>query len=152
MTVFGCSDDSPRAIPTDIPFRPDGILEFRQPSSELVTRIVIEIAESDSAQARGLMNRRTLPARGGMIFVDRTSSDQSFWMRNTPLPLDIIFVRSDSTILNIVKKTVPYSDARIESTGKAQFVVEVRAGFTDRMGIKPGQRIHWWREEAAERE
>jgi len=144
----GCLDSSSsRSVATNIEFRPDGVLEFRRASGELVTRIAIEIAESDSAQARGLMDRRSLPERGGMIFIDQSASDQSFWMRNTPLPLDIIFVRSDSVIANIVKRTTPYSDSRIKSIGDAQYVVEVRAGFTDRMSIEAGQRITWRREE-----
>ena len=145
--LSGCSDSSSsRSVATNIEFRPDGVLEFRRSGGDLVARIVIEIAESDSSQARGLMDRRSLPEKGGMIFIDQSSSDQSFWMRNTPLPLDIIFVRSDSVITNIVKRTTPYSDSRIESIGEAQFVVEVRAGFTDRMNIKAGQRITWRRE------
>ena len=146
--VAGCSGsgDSP-TVATNIEFTPHGILEFRQDSGELVTRIAIEIAESDSAQARGLMDRRSLPERGGMIFVSAEPSQKSFWMRSTPLPLDIIFVRSDSSIVNIVKRTTPYSDERILSEGLAQFVVEVRAGFTDRYGIAPGQTINWWRQE-----
>lgn len=145
---FGCSDSSSsRTIATNIEFRPDGVLEFRKPTGEFVTRIAIEMAISDSAQARGLMDRRSLPERGGMIFINDAPSERSFWMRNTPLPLDIIFVRADSTIANIVKRTTPYSDSRIESIGNVQFVIEVRAGFTDRMHIAREQKVTWQREE-----
>ena len=147
VSASGCSDSStkPGEI-LNIEFRPDGVLEFYEQDGELVTRIAIEMAVSDSAQARGLMDRRSLPDRGGMLFIDDTASAQEFWMRSTPLPLDIIFVASDSTIVNIVKRTAPYSDDRIKSERDSQYVVEVRAGFTDRMGIEPGQKITWRRE------
>ena len=147
-SLTGCSDSSnSNVVRTHIEFTAHRVLEFRQTSGELITRIAIEIAESDSAQARGLMDRRSLPERGGMIFVSQAPSERSFWMRSTPLPLDLIFVHEDSTIVNIVKRTTPYSDNRILSEGPAQFVVEVRAGFTDKYGIEPGHRITWWRQQ-----
>ncbi len=143
---FGCTNDSgPPIIQTDIPFRPEGLLDFVTEDGTVVTRIAIEVAESDSAQARGLMERRSLPARGGMLFIDQEPSERSFWMKNTPMPLDIIFVRSDSTIANIVKKTTPFSSEKIKSIGKAKFVVEVRAGFTDRYRITDSLSITWKR-------
>lgn len=145
---FGCTNESgPPVIQTDIPFRPEGLLDFVTKDGTVVTRIAIEVAESDSAQARGLMDRRSLPARGGMLFIDQEPSERSFWMKNTPMPLDIIFVRSDSTIANIVRKTTPYSSEKINSTGLAKFVVEVRAGFTDRYGITDSLRITWKRQQ-----
>ncbi len=144
-TVFtGCSDTSnKRVVTTDIPFRPDGMLDFIGPDGAIVARLAIEVAASDSAQARGLMDRRSLPARGGMLFVDSAPSQREFWMRSTPLPLDIIFIRDDSTIANIVKRTTPYSDERINSEGVAQYVLEVRAGFTDQYAISDTLRVTW---------
>jgi len=144
LISFGCSNDSGLpVIQTDIPFRPDGLLDFVTGDGTVVTRIAIEVADTDSAQARGLMNRRSLPARGGMLFIDQEPSERSFWMKNTPMPLDIIFVRSDSTIANIVKQTTPYSSDYIKSIGAAQFVVEVRAGFTDLYNVSDSLRITW---------
>lgn len=148
LTGLGCEGKSnSRVIKTDIEFRPDGLLDFIDDGGAIVTRIVIEIAESDSAKARGMMDRRSIPARGGMLFVDHEASDRRFWMRSTPLPLDIIFVRMDSSIANIVKRTTPYSEQEILSIGPAQFVVEVRAGFTDQFGISDSLRITWERTE-----
>ncbi|MGA1494758.1 MAG: DUF192 domain-containing protein [Rhodothermales bacterium] len=89
---------------------------------------------------------RYLPDRGGMLFVDAVASMRSFCMNNTPLSLDIIFVDADGDIVNIVKRTTPYSEDYIESTGPAQYVVEVRAGFTDRYGITAEDRIRWRRQ------
>ena len=143
----GCAEDAPPpdGSEQEISFRPDGILDFSRPDSTLITRIVIEIAESPEAQAQGLMYRRSMPARGGMLFVDPEESMRSFWMKNTPLSLDILFVTQDGEIVNIEKRTTPFSETNILSTGPAQFVVEVRAGFTDLYEITEDDHITWER-------
>lgn len=145
VVLSGCETEQGRTLSLDIPFRADGILEFATPDSVLITRIAIEIAESDSAQARGLMDRRSVPSRGGMLFLYHDTDRRSFWMRSTPVPLDILFITADGTVANVVRHTTPYSDAHIESEGKVQNVLEVRAGFTDRWNIGPGTRIRWQR-------
>lgn len=131
---------------TEIPFRKDGTLVFERPDGGTITEIAIEIADTDSAQMRGLMDRRSLPRGSGMLFVNESAEDRSFWMRNTPMPLDIIFVGSDSAVVNIARRTRPYTDDRVTSEGPAQFVVEVRAGFVDRYGITDSTRIRWRRD------
>lgn len=148
MTLLGgCNSkyDATNQIAGDIEFRADGILDFIKPDSAIVIRILIEVAETPAAQAQGLMYRRTMPDRGGMLFVDPVESMRSFWMKNTPLALDIMFVDADGQIVNIVKRTTPFSEDQIESTAPAQFVVEVRAGFVDRYGITEEDRISWER-------
>lgn len=142
----GCSEEEERLpVFTEIPFDKEGTLTFLQPDGREITTIDIEIAESDSAQARGLMQRRSLPAGGGMLFPYDTPRPLSFWMRNTPLPLDIIFVGDDGRIVNIARRTRPYSDESITSDGPAQYVVEVRAGFADRHGLTDSTRVRWSR-------
>jgi len=146
VTASGSCERSNTGAPVAEPaFRPDGSLTFRKLDGTVLTRIVIEIADTQQAQATGLMGRRSLPDRGGMLFVNEVPRMQSFWMRSTPLPLDIIFIRADSTITNIVKRTTPLSDERIESTEEVQHVLEVRAGFTDRYGIDETVTISWER-------
>lgn len=148
LGLSGCASEDTENTPlqTDIAFTPEGVLDFARPDSSLITRIIIELAETQEEQAQGLMYRRSLPDRGGMLFVDAEESMRSFWMKNTPLALDIIFVDAAGEIVNIVKRTTPYSEDFIESTGPAQFVVEVRAGFTDRYGITEDDRITWRRQ------
>lgn len=131
-----------------IPFRMDGELTFLRDGSENVT-IEIEIAESDSARERGLMQRDSLPDLGGMLFIFPREETQSFWMANTPLALDLIFVDSDSQIVDIDKYTRPFSTGSIASDAPAQYVIEVKAGFSDTHGITEGDRVRWRRTEAA---
>jgi uncharacterized membrane protein (UPF0127 family) len=145
-TACNRNSDEPQGLATDIEFTPEGVLDFVRPDSSVITRIVIELAESPEEQAQGLMYRRSLPDRGGMLFVDAAESMRSFWMKNTALSLDILFVDADGQIVNIAKRTAPFSEEHIESTGPAQYVVEVRAGFTDRYGITEDDRIVWRRE------
>lgn len=146
MACAGCEPQEvrPPVLP-DLAFRPDGYLDFLRPDGTIITRIAIEIAESDSAQMRGLMDRRTLPARGGMLFINRDARPRTFWMKNTPISLDILFVAPDSEVVNIARNTRPYSEDLIPSTGPAQFVVEVRGGFTATHGIDETTRVRWKR-------
>lgn len=148
MLLVGCNRETGEAegLATDIEFTPEGVLDFVRPDSSIITRIIIELAESPEEQAQGLMYRRTLPDRGGMLFIDAAESMRSFWMKNTALSLDILFVDAEGRIVNIAKRTTPFSEDHIESTGPAQFVVEVRAGFIDRHGITENDRIVWRRE------
>ena len=131
-----------RTEPT-IPFRNDGTLTFLRASGEEIVTIDIEVAEGDSARARGLMQRDGLPDRSGMLFPMPTVDRHSFWMANTPLSLDITFVGPDSAVVNTAKYTRPFSTESVSATGPARWVVETPAGFTDTWGIAEGDRIRW---------
>ncbi len=148
--AVGCTRNAPppeAAAPEapEIPFRRDGALTFLRGADTLVA-IDIEIAESDSARERGLMQRASLPERGGMLFLFPTNEVQSFWMANTPLSLDIIFVGADSQIVSIAKYTKPLSPNAVASAGPARYVVETRAGFADTHGLSETDRVRWRRE------
>ena len=132
----------PPAPTTSIPFSIDGSLSFVRGADTLRT-IAIEIADTDSTRARGLMQRAQIPADTGMLFVFEAADPQAFYMANTPHPLDIQFYAADSTLLNVVENTVPYSFDNVLSDGDAQFVVEVAAGVSRRLGLVPGDRITW---------
>ncbi len=140
----GGSQEPPKeeSLP-EIPFRKDGTLTFLRDGAPLVT-IDIEIADDDSSRTRGLMQRSRLPERSGMLFIFDRAAPQSFWMANTQLPLDILFVDADSQIVSITKYTKPLSPESVTSGGAAaQFVIEVEAGFTDTYGIIETDRVRW---------
>ena len=146
FVFFGCQSgpDTP-SLSEEPEFEPQGEVRFIGTDDQLVARIVVEFAETQQEQAQGLMGRRSLPALGGMLFINDEPRMQHFWMKNTPLPLDIIFIRDDLTITNIVKRTRPLSPDYIDSTEEAQYVLEVRAGFTDKYAIDESTRIEWRR-------
>lgn len=103
----------------------------------------VELADTPEAQARGLMFRGTLADNEGMIFPSAVPEQRSFWMKNTPLSLDIIFVGADGRITNIAANTEPYSLASVSSIGLASAVLELRAGRAAQLGIVPGDKVSW---------
>lgn len=132
-------------VEQESPFEPNGAVEFLRPDSSVITRIAVEIAEGDEERARGLMFRRRLGPQQGMLFIDTQPDTQSFWMANTAIPLDMIFVDEAGRVLN-VERARPLSRETIYSDGLALYNVEVRAGFAGRHGIEEGILMRWWRE------
>ena len=103
--------------------------------------VSVEIADTNEKRALGLMYRRELPESHGMLFLFSRQELQSFWMKNTPLPLDILFIDSSLTIVGIARNTTPYSEKPIPSDKPAQFVLEVNGGFCQRHGIAVGDHV-----------
>ncbi len=115
-------ETAPLAIVTD-----DGRQEF-----------TVELAIAPADQTRGLMFRRALPADAGMLFLYNTDAMRAFWMRNTFVPLDIIFVAGDGRIAHIAQRTVPFLEATISSRVPVRAVLELNAGTARRLGIEVG--------------
>jgi uncharacterized membrane protein (UPF0127 family) len=91
------------------------------------------------------MRQRSLGYERGMLFIFDSVDKGGMWMRNTPLPLDIVFVAPDSQVINITRRTTPFSDENIKPDAPRKFVVEVRAGFADRFGLTDSTRVRWTR-------
>lgn len=107
-------------------------------------RFRVEVARTPQQQARGLMERASLAPDEGMIFPYNPPQPASFWMQNTPLPLDIIFVGPDGRIINIEADAVPMSSAeRYKSQAPASLVLEIAGGRAAELGIRPGDRVEW---------
>ncbi len=104
-------------------------------------RVAVEIADTPTKRNFGLMYRRDLPQSHGMLFLFPHEEPLSFWMKNTPLPLDIIFINAARTIVGIAANTTPFSEIPLPSQGPAQFVLEVNAGFCQRNGIAAGAQV-----------
>ena len=102
---------------------------------------LVELAVTPAQQAQGLMFRRSMPAERGMLFVYRPARRASMWMKNTFIPLDILFIAADGRIVKIVERTVPKSLAAISSGETVLAVLELNAGTASRLGIAPGDRV-----------
>ncbi len=126
-------------------FQREAILSFFDPGGQMVATIDAELAENDDERARGLMFRDQMEMNQGMLFIFPYEIIQSFWMKNTILPLDMIFVNASREIVTIHKNTTPYAETSYRSSAPAKYVVEVNAGYTDRYGIREGYRINWVR-------
>lgn len=101
----------------------------------------VELAISADQRARGLMNRKEMAAERGMLFDFGLTRRVAMWMKNTYLPLDMLFIREDGTISRIAADTEPQSEAIIDSREPVHFVLELNAGTSARLGIAPGDRV-----------
>jgi len=104
-------------------------------------RFHVELAEDEASQERGLMFRKTLAPDAGMLFDYRRPSMVTFWMKNTILPLDMIFIRADGTISSIHADAVPETTTVIPSTEPVRAVLEINGGRARALGIAPGDRV-----------
>jgi len=101
----------------------------------------VYLATDFEQQRRGLMFIRDMPQRTGMLFVYEREETRSMWMKNTYIPLDMVFARADGSVVNIVTDTVPQTLNSNRSAGPARYVLELNAGTTRRLGIGTRSRI-----------
>ena len=101
----------------------------------------VEIADTEPLREKGLMYRKSLPPSHGMLFDFHSDQPVGFWMKNTYIPLDMIFIRGDGRILSIAENTEPFSERVIQSGGAVQAVLEVSGGTARKLGIAPGDRV-----------
>jgi uncharacterized membrane protein (UPF0127 family) len=139
----GATESVEQATETEEHFREDGRLTFVGADGSPRSSIAIEIAATPESRELGMMGRRRMAQERGMLFIFEGSEERSFWMANTPLPLDIIFVDAEKRIVTIQSNTTPYSEASIPSLHPAQYVVEVNAGYCVRNGVREGDVIQW---------
>ena len=104
----------------------------------------IWVAHSIKEKARGLMYVRNMPEQSGMLFVYTESDQRSMWMKNTYIPLDIIFIKNSETISSIARDTEPLSLKNIRSIEPVNYVLEINAGMTKKMGIVPNDKVFWF--------
>jgi uncharacterized membrane protein (UPF0127 family) len=114
-------------------------------SSGKTHRFIVEVAETGEQQAQGLMFRQSLAPDRGMVFPRDPPGDASFWMKNTLIPLDIIFIRTDGTIARIAENTVPMSLDPVPSLEPVGAVLEIAGGRSAELGIKAGDKVRWSR-------
>ena len=102
----------------------------------------VEIAADEASQHLGLMYRKTMAPDAGMLFDFHQPQYVAFWMKNTILPLDMIFIRRDGTISSVAPDAVPYSETSIPSAEPVRAVLEINAGRAAALGIAPDERVH----------
>ncbi len=122
-------------------FVKEGTLTFLSQKGDTIRTIDIEIADDPSSRQQGLMYRSSMSDDRGMLFIFNNETRQSFWMKNTKMSLDILYVSAGREIIDVYKHTMPYSTSPIPSSAPAMYVVELAAGFCDRYGINKGDRI-----------
>lgn len=127
---------------------PAGSIAVSVKSASGTHRFVVERAATPAAQEKGLMYRTDLTRDGGMLFWPYPAAgggprEASFWMKNTPTPLDIVFIRPDRTIARIAENTVPFSEAPVLSGEPVDAVLELVGGRAAELGIAEGDSVSW---------
>ncbi|MCX7878830.1 MAG: DUF192 domain-containing protein [Ignavibacteria bacterium] len=128
-----------------IPFKKQGEVYFQDSLKNLIKKIDVEIAETDETRHLGLMFREGMTEDQGMLFIFPDEEIQGFYMKNTVISLDIIFVNSRKQIVKIHKNTEPFSEKTLSSVKPCLYVIEVVSGFCSKYGIKEGSYIDWRR-------
>ncbi|MDX1618833.1 MAG: DUF192 domain-containing protein [Balneolaceae bacterium] len=118
-------------------------VRFLSESGRLITAIRVAVADEASERNMGLMDVNELPENRGMLFIFEENEPRSFWMANTPLSLDIIFVNSAFEIVRIHHSTQPFSDKSLTSGDPAKYVVETNAGFCISHDIQEGMMVRF---------
>lgn len=103
---------------------------------------LVEVVREEVDRNKGLMFRKHMAANRGMLFDYNPPQFVQFWMKNTFIPLDIIFIGADGRIIRIAENTVPFSLDHIPSGGEARGVLEINGGLSARLGIRPGDLVH----------
>lgn len=101
----------------------------------------VEIADDDAERARGLMFRQSMASDHGMLFDFKEEREAAFWMRNTFIPLDMIFIAADGTVKTIHENARPQDPTSIPSNAPVRFVLEIIGGRAAQIGLKPGDRL-----------
>ena len=122
-------------------FKMEGTLVFLDNQKDTLKLVEMEVADNDEERTQGMMFRSSMSYDRAMLFIMEYETPQSFWMHNTKMSLDIIYVDGEGQIVTIYKHTQPYSESPIPSFKPAKYVVETAAGFCDRFGVTEGDQI-----------
>jgi uncharacterized membrane protein (UPF0127 family) len=140
LTGCGLSHAGGQAPEVQRPLRQDAVVEIPSRGAEPI-RVAVEIADDDREQAAGLMHRTLAGDGEGMLFVFPGAARRAFWMRNTPASLDLLFLSPELRLVAVVPNAEPMSDRVLSPKAQAQYVLEVRGGFTERHGVTLGAQL-----------
>jgi len=129
------------ATPPKIEFKYEGDLQIIDSIGTLKKGFQIEIADNDFEQQTGLMYRKQMDTDKGMLFIFEEIKVRSFYMKNTYIALDIIYIDTDNTIINIAKNTEPLNETSLFSDAPTKYVLEINAGLSEKWGVKKGDKI-----------
>lgn len=144
FSVFSCKDSKKinSSFSKNIAFKKEGTLQLLKKNSDSIIKTLdIEIADDAYQTQTGLMYRDSIKDSQGMLFVFPEEQPRSFYMKNTRIPLDIIYISSDSSIVSFQKNAKPFDETPLPSNANAKFVLEINAGLSDKWKLKTGDKI-----------
>tara|TARA_R110002020_G_scaffold85914_6_gene211965 strand:+ start:132185 stop:132667 length:483 start_codon:yes stop_codon:yes gene_type:complete len=147
LVFTSCKNENTTSFKEDaIAFTQEGTLKIIKPDSTVAASLKIEIAETDYETETGLMYRKSMAENEGMLFIFDEIQERYFYMKNTNIPLDIIYIKADKTIGSIAKNAKPLNEESLPSGLPIQFVLEINAGLSDKWNLQPGDSVSWERD------
>ncbi|WP_103071158.1 DUF192 domain-containing protein [Aquimarina sediminis] len=146
LSIFSCKTDSKnnQNLTKEVTFTKEGelsLFDLKDSIPNPITKLDIEIADSDYERETGLMYRKSMQNDQGMLFVFPEEAPRYFYMKNTKLPLDIIYLDAQQRVVSIQKNAQPLNESSLPSEGPAQYVLEVNAKLSDTWNLKKGDSI-----------
>ena len=143
LCFISCKEEARKSIKKIVPsFRQDSEA-FIVRNGDTVQKVWIEVADTPYKRQTGLMYRKQMDLNQGMLFVFDEERPQSFYMKNTYIPLDIIYIGKNHTVVSIQKDAKPLDEKSLPSEGPAQYVLEINSGLSDQWELKKGDTINW---------
>lgn len=145
ISNISCKEDKKTVKPVDITFKKEGELTIlKNASDSIIVSLDIEIADNAYETQTGMMYRNSMASNQGMLFVFEDVTERFFYMKNTKIPLDIIYINNDK-IVSFQKNAQPFNEASLPSNVPAKYVLEVNAGLADSWGLHVGDSISYSR-------
>lgn len=142
LNVTSCKNEPKSVKPIEITFKKEGELNLYKSTSDTIkAKLDIEIADTDYETQTGLMYRNTMKENRGMLFIFNTEQERFFYMKNTKIPLDIIYISKDKKIVSFQKHAKPFDETSLPSTYPAKYVLEINAGLADAWSLAVGDSI-----------
>ena len=139
-----CQQSTPKEVREQkVLFKNEGNLSILNDENKTLAEFKIEIADSPYERQTGLMYRDSLEEQHGMLFIFENSELRGFYMKNTLIPLDLIFIDEDYEIVHIYSKATPYETTTISSQLPAKYVFEINGGLSEQIGIQKGMKIKY---------
>ena len=147
LNIFQSCDQKRKktiSITKEINFSKEGELTLRKTESDSIFKTLdIEIAQTEYETQTGLMYRKSMEERQAMLFIFQEEQPRSFYMKNTEFSLDIIYINKKKKVVSIQKNTTPYDKNSLPSGEPVLYVLEIKAGLSDRWGIENGDSVRW---------
>lgn len=140
--LTSCKEDKKIIKQTEISFKKEGELVLHKIKTDASKMTLdIEIADTDFDIQTGLMYRNSMKTNQGMLFVFDDETERFFYMKNTKIPLDLIFINANKTIVSFQKNAKPFDESSLPSNASAKYVLEINAGLVDAWGLSVGDSL-----------
>lgn len=144
ISTSSCKEETKAIKQTEVSFKKEGELTiYKSATDSIISKLDIEIADTDYDIQTGLMYRSSMNENQGMLFVFPNETERFFYMKNTKIPLDIIYIDTDKTIVSFQQNAKPFDESSLPSYKPAKYVLEINAGLVAKWSIEIGDRIEF---------